>query len=442
MFRSGRWAELRRAIVVTACIALSGAIPAGVQAGSPPPANDQFSNARVINPAALPYSDTIGSGAPSTEANEPTTDCDAPYYGTQWWRFAPTVNGTYRVDTIGSTFNTLIDVYRGTTLAGLAKVECNDDVDSNNADLLVSRVAFKGVAGQMYYIRASVSGAFGNAVTLHLMKVTPPTNDSFANATMINSLPFDTNASNLNATSQPTEPRTSNGYYDSSACQHQRATRWYKYTPSVDQVLWANTFVAADFDTVLGLYTGSTIGTATRITCNDDQWVSGNVIDSSGITFLAKAGVTYRFQVGGFDAESGDQADLPFHLRSVTTENNDAFANAQTFTSLPYSDPFTLRRATRQSTEPTCRPGMVNSVWYRFTPSFDTTFEISTETRDTFDVYVSLYRVTGSGFGGLQFLGCGNAVGTTASSGTTYAIQVETQNAFAPAGNLVAAFGS
>jgi len=354
-----------------------------------------------------------------------------------WWRFTPSATATYRVDTIGSDFNTLIDVYRGMTITSLTPIDCNDDIDSNNPDLLVSRVAFRATAGQRYYIRVSAAGSFGQGVTIHLRKVKAPANDSFSTATTINSLPFDTNASNLNATREPTEPRASTGYFDSDDCAHQSATRWYKYTPSVDQIVWANTLVAYDFDTVLGVYTGSSIGAATRITCNNDQWASGVITHSSGITFKASAGVTYRFQVGGFDAESGEPAELPFHVRTISTESNDAFATAATFSLLPYRDAFNLRRATRQAGEPTCRPGMVNSLWYKYTPSNSGPIAVSfLESEQLLPIFVSAYKVVGAGFGGLNFLGCGNGVGFTGQVGTSYMIQVETANAFAPTGTL------
>ena len=429
---TGNRKRLSRWIVVASCLAIAGALPAGAQAGSVP-VNDSFASARVINPASLPYSDSVGASGAGSEPNEPSTPCNAPNNGSMWWRFTPTANGVYRADTIGSSFNSLLDVYRGTTLTGLSSVECNDDIDANNPDLLVSRIAFKATAGQSYYLRVAASGSFGQTATMHLSKVTPPANDSFAKATTIRSLPFDANAWNINATSQPTEPRP-------GACNHERATRWYKYTPPVDQVIWANTFLATDFDTVLAVYKGSTIGTATLIACNDDQWASGEMTDSSGVTFKALAGVTYRFQVGGYDGESGDVGELPFHVRTVTPASNDDLANAKVFSGLPYTAPFNLRRATLQATEPCGFAAIVNTQWWKFTAA--STGEVHAVPDHSVTARVGVYEVIGAGFAGLDLIACGTGgVGFTPESGKTYAIQISGDNGVADSDTWTIDFG-
>jgi len=58
----------------------------------------------------------------------------------------------------------------------------------------------------------------------------------------------------------------------------------------------------SNFDTVLAVYTGSSVSGLAMITCNDDI-ASGNL--QSQVTFTATAGTTYRIQVGGFSSTSG-----------------------------------------------------------------------------------------------------------------------------------------
>jgi hypothetical protein len=416
---------------------MSGLLPAAVHAGSVP-SNDLFANGTVINPSSLPYSQAANALGASTQTNEPDSACSGTNSGSIWWRFRPSTTGTYRVDTIGSDFDTQIDVYRGPSLVDLLRVECNNDIDSNNPDLTASRVAFRATAGQLHHIRVIANATSGVTARLQLRKVTPPSNDFYANARKISSLPFSTNANNINATSQPNEPRPVQAPSD-SPCGHQRATRWYKYTPSANQVIWANTFGGTDFDTILGVYTGSTIGNAQMVACNDSQWLGGHQTDSAGVTFRATAGVTYRFQVGGYDAESGDVNELPFQVRAIASvESNDDFANAAAFTQLPYVDAFNLRRASTQTGEPKWWFSEVNTVWYRYTAQGGQAVDVFTEGDDICcGVGVAAYRATGPGFAGLQLIGYGSGVGFTTSPGQVYYIQVFTQFGFAPAAKVV-----
>ena len=385
-----------------------------------PPSNDNFANAKVIAPGSLPYSDSMDPSGATLEGSEVDGDCN-PSHATVWYRFTPSKTGVYRVDTIGSNYDTLLDVFKGTALPGTF-VDCNSDIDFSNPDLRVSRLAFRGVAGQRYDIRIGTTAASaGSAVVLHLRKVTPPSNDAYANATNIPSLPFDANADNVNATSQTNEPRDGD-------CSVARATRWYKFTPATDQLVWANTFVTTDNDTVLGVYTGSKIATASQVICNDDQWVASGKIYDSGVTFKALAGVTYHFQVGGYDAESGENGELPFHVRRVTAETNDDFASAMVVPSIPFGDTTNMRRTSRQPGEPSsCFTGMGNSAWYKYTAPATDALEANTHA-DT-DVIAQVAVYTGTTLGGLVLVGCGSTVDFVPAMGTTYVFQVGTDNA-------------
>jgi hypothetical protein len=333
-------------------------------------------------------------------------------------------SGTYRVDTIGSSYDTNVDVYVGTTLAGLDEVDCNDDIDANNDDLLDSRIAFRATGGVRYYFRVSSRGnGQAGPVSLAVRSVQPPGNDQYKNATSIFSLPFDANADNTNATSQSNEPRE-------GTCNFARATRWYKYTPAVDTVVWANTFLPVDFDSTLAVYTGKKIGNASLVICNDDQWGNGADLYASGVTFMAHAGTTYRFQVAGYDGQSGQQKELPFHVRAVTPEVNDAFANAMNAGSLPFDDVVNLRRTTRESSEPhpSCiTEGPYNTAWYKHTAGAEAGLQ-GRVFNDSGDASVAVYQATGAGFAGLSFIGCGSQVDFAPVSGQTYYFQIVMPN--------------
>jgi len=123
-----------------------------------------------------------------------------------------------------------------------------------------------------------------------------PANDNFASAIVIGAPPYSKSQSTVGATTQAGEP---------SDCGDIAGTVWYQFTPSTDTILSADTFMSG-YDTVLAVYTGSSVGSLTLVDCNDDAIGLGSLV-----SFAASAGTTYRFQVGGFSGRTGN---LVFNL--------------------------------------------------------------------------------------------------------------------------------
>lgn len=121
-----------------------------------PQANDDFETATNI--ATVPYAVTQAVQARSATAQV----ADPSYCGTPsqtlWYKYKPTVSGYYQFSTVGSSFDSTISVYRGTTPGALANVGCNDDwggpVNIGNSLLTVQLVA-----GQTYYIMVDGFGS-------------------------------------------------------------------------------------------------------------------------------------------------------------------------------------------------------------------------------------------------------------------------------------------
>jgi len=140
---------------------------------------------------------------------------------------------------------------------------------------------------------------FATVLLLALSSVQPafaaPSNDNFADATQITSLPFSVNSNSSGATFEGGEPYPScgSGYYLS--------TEWFAYTPSTNTSLTARANYNY-FPVVLAIYTGTSFGSLTPISCGN--W-------SPQITFQAQGGSTYYFQVAGY---YGDQGTIPFSL--------------------------------------------------------------------------------------------------------------------------------
>lgn len=125
--------------------------------------NDNFENARVIPPAGGSATGSCSFFTP--QAGEPRhalaagdpfpEDFDAVYSG--WFQWTPTVTGGYYFSTAGSSFDTRVAIYTGSSLGALIPVGANDDVDPSAA-IYTSRAYVYANAGTTYYI--AIDGFF------------------------------------------------------------------------------------------------------------------------------------------------------------------------------------------------------------------------------------------------------------------------------------------
>lgn len=91
--------------------------------------------------------------------------CNVPGGASYWLLYQPPTNGTITLDTIGSTYDTVMEVYtyNGTPAgyADLIKIDCNDNAFATNG---ASRVSFGVVKSRQYLVAVDgVSGARGVA---------------------------------------------------------------------------------------------------------------------------------------------------------------------------------------------------------------------------------------------------------------------------------------
>lgn len=130
----------------------------------------------------------------------------------------------------------------------------------------------------------------------------PPPNDNFASAQVISGCSGSVNGTNVGATRESGEPEHLPNPNDSGT-----HSVWYQWqapvTASVDI-----TTAGSNYDTVLGVYTGTAVSNLTIIRQNDD--VDPGIVQSSTVTFDAIAGTVYRIAVDGFDAGDGGDTGL------------------------------------------------------------------------------------------------------------------------------------
>ena len=121
-----------------------------------------------------------------------------------------------------------------------------------------------------------------------------PTNDNFAAAIVLTGNFGSVTGSTVNATSETGEPV----HVGSS----QGNSIWYTWTAPADGVVFFNTF-GSDFDTLLAIYSGTTLTSLQNLGGNDD--FDPNIIGPSGVRFFARVGQTYMIAVDGFAGDTG-----------------------------------------------------------------------------------------------------------------------------------------
>ena len=118
------------------------------------PSNDNFASAQIISGTSGTVS---GSNVAATkETGEPDHAGD-PGGKSVWYRWTAPSSGTWTFNTVGSSFNTLLAIYTGSSLNTLVLVASNNDIPGTNT----SSVSFSASSGTVYQI--AVDGALGDA---------------------------------------------------------------------------------------------------------------------------------------------------------------------------------------------------------------------------------------------------------------------------------------
>jgi hypothetical protein len=133
-----------------------------VQPPPAPPPNDDFAGATPISGTSL----TVG-GSNVGATKQP----DEPYHWAStggksvWWTWQSPQSGTVTITTAGSSFDTVLAVYTGDSVAALGLVANNDDHTDST-----SRVSFSATSGKVYHIAVDGYGGSTGSITLNLVQ--------------------------------------------------------------------------------------------------------------------------------------------------------------------------------------------------------------------------------------------------------------------------------
>jgi Ca2+-binding RTX toxin-like protein len=249
------------------------------------PTNDDFANARVITGATGSVS---GSNVGATkELAEPDHAGNAGGHSI-WYTWTAPADGNVAFSTLSSSFDTLLGVYTGATVAALTPVAANDDDPGGFQG--TSTVSFSVSNGVTY--RIVVDGFSGKVGAVNLRWHPTPPNDNFADAQVLPSTSSGKVTGDLRgATREPGEPAR---FFDLPA------TIWYSWTAPADGTYKFDT-VGSNFDTLLAVYEGSSLDTLDLVRINDDDPDRGCCSSWVPISDTT-AGTTYSIAVLPLDA--------------------------------------------------------------------------------------------------------------------------------------------
>ncbi|MCW2927820.1 MAG: hypothetical protein JWM86_1788 [Thermoleophilia bacterium] len=239
--------------------------------------------------AAIPV--TAWSTSVSESSVEATKEVDEPNHGTAptgasvWYDWTPPSSGAATLTLFGSSFDTALGVYTGSSMNGLTTIGTSDDSGSSQQSI----VNFNAVAGTTYHV--AVDGYLGATGPFTLnFNITPP-NDNRGDAIDLIGPRVRTVGFNTSATVESGEPL--------HAGTRARSI-WYTWTATTSGPVDVDTF-GTPFDTTLAVYTGPTIGTLVPVASNDDAPSRAQ----SRLSFVATAGTSYVFAIDGVAGAQG-----------------------------------------------------------------------------------------------------------------------------------------
>ncbi len=368
-----------------------------------PPANDNLAN--VVSLGSIPVTET---GITTFDATMETGEVFASTSGgtglnkeqSVWYTFTPATSGKYSfeytdIQLLGNAYTTLnVQISTQSTLAGYTPANelTRHAISLFNAPIASYITYVDLVGGTTYYIRVSTAyatagasggGAYnGSAASFDLAidTISPPTNDDFANATVLSTtLPGTLTAqSNFDATQEAAEPDSGFPFAD------EEQTIWYSFTPTTtgkyefrvphSSLVYTGVgsspyegfteFILVEITSLSELATATLIGGwkwIQLVGSSDDAVIVGDLV--SGHTYYLRVstdGTPFNVDIQQFD----------LHWDLIPVPANDNFANATSLTGASGSQSFTTTAgSTVEASEPNpyywySSPNTGGTVWF------------------------------------------------------------------------------
>jgi len=263
-------------------------IPITIGNSSAPPVNNNFASAQTLLGTSPSVTGTTTNA--TKETNEPNHAGNAGGHSV-WYNWTAPATKSVTIDTVGSSFNTLLAVYTGSAVGSLSLVSSNDDIIP--ASSLQSRVTFNATAGTLY--RIAVDGFNGDSGRIIVTVNQTVGNDSFAACIFTGGVLGSISGSSVGATKETSEPN-----HGGNTGGH---STWYCWTAPVGGTATFDT-TGSTFNTLLGVYTGNSVGSLTLVAGNDD--IDAGTNQQSRVSFNAVGLTMYHIAIDGFSGDSGN----------------------------------------------------------------------------------------------------------------------------------------
>jgi subtilisin family serine protease len=249
-----------------------------------------------------------------------------------------------------------------------------------------------------YSFKVSASSSAGTSpyspLSNSVVVSTSGNNDYFSSARLISGTSGSVNDTNTSATRETGEPITRG----STA-----STKWYSYTPASSGTLTVNTN-GSSYDTVLGVFTGSSVSSLSNVASDDDSGDGYNSLVSLSVS----SGTTYFVQVGAYSSGAIGAITLNWSLGLTSCYGSPVNDNLSCATVLNGSSGLigvSNTSATLEISEPVHNFSVCKSVWFKVAPAGMGTATFDTD-GSTFDTVMTLYRSTSSNgsYGSLNFV--------------------------------------
>ena len=256
------------------------------------PFNDDFSARATLDGTTVTVrSNNIGATR-ETVGGEPAHAGFSTATTSLWWSWTAPDTTQVVFDTSGSSYDTVLAIYQGSSLSALSPVAVNDDA----AGATTSRLLLNVTAGATYQIAVAGKAGASGFTALKIGEIPP--NDAFADAIPVSGTSVRVAGTTRNASVESGEPQPNAGSAGHSV--------WYRWTAPASGHVSLAAF-ATTSDTVTAVYTGSSVSNLTLVAANDDN---ADALNSDSLTaFDAIAGTTYSFQID-HTALSGDGGDF------------------------------------------------------------------------------------------------------------------------------------
>ena len=217
---------------------------------------------------------------------------------------------------------------------------------------------------------------------------TPP-NDQFNNRFILSGTNISVTGSNIGATKQNREPDHAGNVGGASV--------WWSWTAPTNGDLTITTDGStntdgSELDTLLGIYTGSSVSALSLVASNDDH----GVFVTSRVRFEATKGTNYQISVDGFNDGTGADTgsitlNLVFISEPILRPPNDSFTNRISLSGASTTTNGSNVEATREPGEPLHADQMGDtSVWWSWTAPANDPVMITTAGSD-FDTLLAVY---------------------------------------------------